>query len=130
MSIDYLLELERAVEAGQAFYACPGVGRNQWHIEKQAKDLVDRAQRSADARKCPVHIVQLLNKDDTGQNSQYLVPTKINDSPGAATHSRNGPSLQWSTVETKEAAEMARDVRFGPSPYFAIESVQEIRNKA
>ena len=43
-------------------------------------------------------------------------PTEIGD-PGH----RGEPNIKWSCVETKEAAEMMRDVRKGPSPIFGTQ---------
>ena len=38
---------------------------------------------------------------------------------------RGEPQIKWRPVETKEAADMMRDVRHGPAPYFAMQ-VQEV----
>ena len=121
MSIDFLMDLERAIDGGKEVYACPGVARNQWHIEKNVDDLRKFAKRAADNRKRAVSIVRLIPKDDAIAGDLFLVPTRIGDL-GA----RGEPQIQWSTVETKEAAEMMRDVRHGPSPYFGMQSVEEI----
>lgn len=116
MSIDWLNDLERAIDSGRVIYACPGVSRNQWMIGKTVEELKKPARRSADNRKMPVSIVRLINKHDTIAGDMYLVPVKIDD-PGP----RGEPQVQWSTVETKEAAEMMRDVRQGPSPFFGMQ---------
>ena len=121
MSIDYLMDLERAIEGGREVYACPGVARNQWHIEKSADELRKFAKRAADNRKRSVSIVRLIPKDDAIAGDLFLVPTRIGD-----LGVRGEPQIQWSTVETKEAAEMMRDVRHGPSPYFGMQSVEDV----
>jgi hypothetical protein len=51
----------------------------------------------------------------------FLVATRIGD-PGA----RGEPQIEWTVVETKEAAEMMRDVRRGSSPFFAIQDEETV----
>jgi hypothetical protein len=58
----------------------------------------------------------LISKADAIAGDLFLVPTQIGD-PGP----RGEPQIQWSTVETKEAAEMMRDVKHGPSPFFGMQ---------
>ncbi|MCB0318735.1 MAG: hypothetical protein KDD56_08250 [Bdellovibrionales bacterium] len=116
MSIDWLYDLERDIDNGKDRYACVGLGRNQWVIKATMEDLEKMAVRVANQRKMGVNIVKLVNKDDALTGDMYLVPTTIGD-PGA----RGEPSIEWSTVETKEAADMMRDVRHGPSPYFGMQ---------
>lgn len=122
MSIDYLLDLERAIDGGREVYACPGVARNQWHIERNIESLKNFAKRAADNRKRGVNIIRLIPKDDAIAGDLFLVPTRIGD-----LGVRGEAQIQWSTVETKEAAEMMRDVRFGPSPYFGMQNVTEVQ---
>lgn len=121
MSIDWLNDLERAVDSGREVFACPGVSRNQWMVGKSVDELKKFAKRAADNRKMSVQIVRLINRQDAIAGDLYLVPTKIDD-PGP----RGEPQVQWSTVETKEAAEMMRDVRQGPSPFFAMQNVTSV----
>lgn len=124
MSIDYLMDLERAVEGGKEIFACPGPGRNQWVTAKTVEELRKIAKRAADSKKLPVSIVRLIPKSDTVTGDLFLVPTSIGE-PGV----RGEPVIGWSTVETREAADMMRDVRKGPSPYFGMQ-VQETINPA
>lgn len=116
MSIDWLFDLERMIEGGKDIFACPGVGRNQWVIGRSVEDLKRFAKRAADNRKMQVQIVRLIPKSDAIAGNLFLVPTRI-DEPG----SRGEPQIQWSSVETKEAAEMMRDVRHGPAPFFGMQ---------
>ena len=37
MSIDWLWDLERALENGKVYYACQTAGRNQWAIARSAE---------------------------------------------------------------------------------------------
>lgn len=122
MSIDFLLDLERDIEGGKDIFACPGLGRNQWVLGRGVPELQKAAKRTADHKKMAVNIVRLISKSDAVAGNMFLVPTRIGD-PG----SRGEPQIEWSTVETKEAAEMMRDVRFGPSPFFAMQ-VEEAVN--
>ena len=60
MSIDYLTDLERAIENGRDVFACPGIGRNQYVISKTVEDLKKIAKRVADTQKTPASIVRLV----------------------------------------------------------------------
>lgn len=121
MSIDYLSDLERAIDSGRDVFACPGVGRNQWVMGKSIEELKRIAYRSAVNRKLPVQIVRLISKQEAIAGDMFLVPRTIGE-PGP----RGEPSIEWSTVETKEAAEMMRDVRHGPAPYFAMQTQETV----
>lgn len=116
MSIDYLFDLEREIDNGKTLYACQGIGRNQWKVTHDINELEQLAKRSAEHRKMPVNIVRLINKLDAIAGDLFLVPTKIGDAGP-----RGEATIEWSTVETREAAEMMRDVRHGPSPYFGMQ---------
>lgn len=116
MSIDYLIDLEREIDNGKTIYATPGTGRNQWIIGKNIDELRKQAKRAADSKKMAVNVVRLIMKHDAMPGDLFLVPTQI-DEPG----SRGEAVVRWSTVETREAAEMMRDVRRGPSPYFGMQ---------
>ncbi|MCB0310185.1 MAG: hypothetical protein KDD42_03050 [Bdellovibrionales bacterium] len=121
MSIDFLYDLERDLDAGKDFFAVPGIGRNQWVIARTVDDLRRPAQRTVDHKKISVNIVRLLPVSEAVAGNYFLVPTRIGD-PGA----RGEPNIEWSTVETKEAAEMMRDVRHGPSPFFGMQVEETI----
>ncbi|MFM1847041.1 MAG: hypothetical protein RL417_515 [Pseudomonadota bacterium] len=125
MSIDWILELERAIDNGKVMFACPGLSRNQWVISRSIDDLKKVAKRAADTKKMPVNIVQLVAKQDAVAGDLFLVPTSIGD-PGP----RGEPVVQWSTVETREAADMMRDVKHGPSPFFAMQVQQTVEPDA
>ncbi len=122
LAIDWLGELERNVENGQRVLACPGIAEKEWIIGKPIEELRMVAQRVADAKKAPVSVVTLLPKSETLIGELFLVPTKIVDSPDK----RGNPQIKWSLVDTKEAAEMMRDVKYGPSPYFGMQTVEVI----
>ncbi len=121
MSIDWLLDLERAVDGGREVYAAPGVGKNQWVISKTPEDLRKIAQRAADLKKMQVTIVRLVPKMDAVAGDLYLVPVRIAD-PGP----RGEPQIEWKPFETREAAENMRDVRHGPSPFFGMQVVSTV----
>ena len=120
MSIDWLMELERALENGKDVFACPSVGRSSWQISKSVEELRKIAQKSADMKKVAVNIVRLVPKQDATAGDLFLVPTGIDESGP-----RGEPNIRWSTVETREAAEMMRDVRHGPCPFFAMQ-IEEV----
>jgi hypothetical protein len=113
MSIDYLEDLEKSINNGKELYACPGVQSAEWELSGDMAALEKKAQRTANALKFQCIIYRLINKADTVSDDCYLVVRKILD-PG----SRGEPRFQWGIVDTREAAEMMRDVSQGPSPYF------------
>jgi len=121
MSIDYLLELERIISSGQEVYACPGAQEKKWVISRSFDDVKRQAQRVASSRKQLVDIVRLISFSDVMPGEMYLVPIGI-EAPGA----RGEPNIRWSTVESKEAAEMMRDVREGPSPFFGMQVYEQV----
>jgi hypothetical protein len=121
MSIDWLFDLERAIDNGKTIYGCQTVGRNQWVMGKSVEELRKTAQRAADHKKLAVDIVRIVSPHDAVAGDLFLIPTEIGD-PGH----RGEPNIKWTTVETKEAAEMMRDVRKGPSPIFAIQKEETL----
>ena len=120
MSIDWLWDLERALESGKSYYACQTVGRSQWAIARSMDELRTAAKRAASHRKRAVVIVRLVSPHKMA-STLYLVPTEIGD-PGP----RGEPNVKWACVETKEAAEIMRDVRKGPSPIFGMQAEDTI----
>jgi hypothetical protein len=124
MSIDWLFELERAIDSGREMFACPGLGKNQWVVSKTLDELQKIARRAADQKKIPVNIVRIIPKQDAVAGDLFLVPVSVGD-PGA----RGEPQVEWKVFDTKEAAEMMRDVRQGPAPFFGAQ-IQETMNPA
>jgi hypothetical protein len=116
MSIDWCLDLERSIDNGKEIFATQGTGRNEWIIGKPIVDLRKVAKRAADHKKLPISIMRLISKQDAVACDLFLVPTHI-DQPGP----RGEPVIKWTAVDTKEAAEMMRDVRRGPSPIFGMQ---------
>jgi len=121
MSIDWLLDLERDIENGKEIFGAPSPSRNQWVIGKPMDELKRVAKRSADAKKFAVQIIKVISKHDTVSGDMYLVPTSIGD-PGP----KGEPNISWAIVETKEAAEMMRDVKRGPSPFFGMQITESV----
>lgn len=113
MSIDYLDDLEAQITNGKTYYACPGPNANEWFISESREDLAAKAQRTANARNYDVNLYKLVNKMDTVTGDGYLVVRKILE-PGP----RGEPHFAWLVCDTREAADMLRDVSQGPSPYF------------
>ena len=73
------------------------------------------AKLAASQKKLEVAIVRLVSPHEMA-GVLYLVPTEIGD-PGP----RGEPNIKWACVETKEAAEILRDVRQGRSPIFGMQ---------
>lgn len=124
MSLDYLEDLKGQVDNGKNWYAAPGGNTNEWKISEDPESLKGFAQRAANQWKFEQSVYQLVNQSEVGTGGSYLVCKKILE-PGP----RGEPRLQWMLVDTKEAAEMLRDVSQGPSPYFGtfvIETFQPV----
>lgn len=118
MSIDFLYDLERDVDNGREVFGCPGIGPKQWVFSRKGTEPLEKiAQRAANASKLPVDIVQLCPRHSV-QSNKILVPTTISDAGP-----RGEPQVKWSIVESKEAAETLRDIRYGPAPYFLLEVI-------
>ena len=122
MSIDWLFDFERSIDNGKEIYACAGVGRNEWIMGKPIEELRKVAKRAAEHKKLPINIVRVISKHDAIAGDLFLCPTSI-DNAGP----RGEPNVKWSAVETKEAAEMMRDVKQGPSPFFGIQVVETVQ---
>lgn len=117
MSIDWLFDLERALENGKDHFAVQGTGKNVWIISRNKEDLIDQAKTLADTKGFPITVYKLIPLSDLKVGCFFLVPIKIEESGRW-----NEPQIQWSLVETKDAAELVRDLTYGTSPYFgAIE---------
>lgn len=119
MSIDWLFDLERDIDNGKEVYACQGLGRNQWVIGKPLEELKKFAQKVAAQRKLPISVVRLVPKQEAVSGDMFLAPTRIGE-PGT----RGEPQIEWAPFDSKEAAENLRDVKQGPSPFFAMQ-IQE-----
>ena len=115
MSINWLWDLERAIESGKIYYACQTAGRNQWAVARSVDELREIAKQAASHKTLPVAIVRLVPPHEMS-GALYLVPTEIGE-PGP----RGESNIRWACVESKEAAEIMRDVRQGPSPIFGMQ---------
>ena len=122
MSLDYLEDLSAQIDRGKIYFACPGVQAGEWHLAGAVDDLKNFAQRAANSRKMEVPIYRVVNMMDTVTGDSYLLVRKILD-PGP----RGEPRIQWSVVDTREAAEMLRDVSQGPTPYFGATVEQMVK---
>lgn len=119
MSIDWLEDLSRAVDNGKEVYLTPGIQSNEWHMAFVLEELRSKGQRTANSRKFQSHIYRLINRMDTVSDDSYVVVRKILDpSP------QGDPRFQWAIVDTREAAELLRDVSQGPTPYFGATIVE------
>ncbi len=113
MALDYLTDLEQDIDNGATIYACPGQTGHEWNISKSLDEMKIKAQRSANIRKYETSVFRLINTGDAGAEDSFLIVRKILE-PGP----RGEPKLNWTLVDTKEAAELMRDVSQGPTPYF------------
>ena len=119
MAMDYLQDLEHHIDQGRVIYACQGQHGNEWVISSDLEEARLKAQRAANSRKYQVSLFRLINKMDTVTGDSYLFVRKILE-PGP----KGEPHLNWSLADTREGAEMMRDVSQGPSPYFGATVVE------
>lgn len=115
MSLDYLEDLLAAIDLGREYYTCQGQNANQWHISTSIKDLIPKAQRSANVKKYPVSIYRMSNGQKAANVEAFLVVKKI-----IPNSTQSDPHLEWVLVDTRQAAETVRDITFGPSPYYGL----------
>jgi hypothetical protein len=113
MSMEYLVELEEDVDKGKMLYACAPHSGTEWHIASSIEEVRKKAQRTANARKMACPIFHIINKMETGEGDSFLVVKKVGE-PGP----KGEPHVNWTLVDTREAAETLRDVSCGPTPYF------------
>jgi len=115
MAIDFLQDIEHAIDSGRTMFACPSHQGYDWHLSTNLEDLRPKAQRTANSKKYEVYIYRLINKMDAGEGDAFLYCKRMLEP------SPNGePHVYWGVVDTRDAAEMMRDVSQGPSPYFGI----------
>ncbi|MCS6893856.1 MAG: hypothetical protein NZO16_04740 [Deltaproteobacteria bacterium] len=119
MSIDWLLDLEKSLELGREFYAVQGVSRGQWILSKDKDMLITHAKTLANQKGIPVSVYKLASKNEAALGCFFLVPTRIEEAGP-----KGEPQILWTLVETKDAAELVRDLRHGASPYFAAFEVE------
>ncbi|MCB0343923.1 MAG: hypothetical protein KDD66_02350 [Bdellovibrionales bacterium] len=124
MAFDYLEELEEQINRGVAWYCCPGKAAGDWHLAKTADELNEACQTAANLYLFEQSIYKLKPSADSGGEDRYFVCKKILE-PGA----RGEPNLHWMIVDTKDAAELLRDVSQGPSPYFGATVVKSCQPK-
>jgi len=121
MSIEFINDLERDIELGREVWGCPGMGPKQWVFSKDGIESLRKiAQRTANATKMRIQIGRLGSRHSIS-SSTMLVPTTIGEAGP-----RGEPVIKWSLVESKEAAEMLRDIRWGPAPYFIFEVEESV----
>jgi hypothetical protein len=84
-----------------------------WSLDESLDECRSRAQRLATSRKIVVTIFQLVSHlDATEQDTFFTVRRLLEGRPGGP------PVVQWTMVDTREAAELLRDVSQGPTPFF------------
>lgn len=125
MSYDYLEELEQRVVRGEELFTTPGLGENEWHIGSDFEKLSQKAQMTANSRGYDSCMYKLTSGMDMSGKMVYFVVRKLLE-PLAS----GDPNIRWCIVDTKEAAEMLRDVSQGPSPYFGVMLVKKFKAEA
>jgi hypothetical protein len=114
MSIDYFEELFQVVEQGADVFACPTANPQEWDFSTNIHTLRKKAQRGATVRHIPLSIYRLVSVSATDA-SGFLIIRRI-----LKTTLTGVPPFHCSIVETRDAAELPRDVSQGPTPYFGV----------
>ena len=121
MGIEFLEDLSSAVDRGTVIYVCQGPLSGKWEMHKTLEGIKQLAKRSASAKKLPIKVMRLVNSQSLLPETPILIPSKIGDDDN-----KGMGNINWSIVDTAEAAETLRDVRHGPSPYFGLEEVDVV----
>ena len=125
MSIDWLWDLDRAVEGGRVYFTCQSLGKDQWAVAKTLEELTPLAKRVADSKKIPVEVFRIIPPNEAIAGDLFLVPREIGD-PGF----RGEPNVKWVRVGTREDADTWKDVRKGPAPIFGIQVEETVEPSA
>lgn len=113
MSMNYLEQLELEVLNGVVYFACECSANNEWFISEDLTRCRERAQRTANQRRLDIVVYRLVPRSDASPGDVYLAVRRILE-PNA----KGEPNIRWVIVDTKDAAELCRDVSLGTSPYF------------
>ncbi|MDR2337169.1 MAG: hypothetical protein LBE20_00785 [Deltaproteobacteria bacterium] len=114
MYFDYLEELELRIESGDVIYACQGQGTHQWHIGESLEDVSNKAQLVANLKKYPMPVYQLISGSEATPESYLVVKKVVLSSVG------DPQRYDWVQVDTRQAAELVRDVAHGATPFFGL----------
>ena len=121
MFFEFLERLERVILNEEEVYACQGVGTYQWYIEYDIDDIVAKAQATANVKKYPIPIYRISRGEDINPSESYLVVKRV-------IMSAVGDFLyEWVQVDTREAAELVRDVTHGATPFFGLVTEQIVK---
>lgn len=113
MSFTFLEQLESGIDGGVSYYACPGTGMNEWFISQEIEKCRQKAKRTANGQKHEATIYRLIDSNDVTHGDVFLVVRKILDMSA-----RGEANIKWMLVDTKEGAELMRDISQGVTPYF------------
>jgi hypothetical protein len=122
MTIEVLEGIEQRIFEGTPVYACCGPNINDWIVEESLESIRARARKAAAAKRAVVTIYRVVGPQEVSDGDSFLVVRKlIEGRPGGP------PSIQWTLVDTAEAAELLRDVSKGPTPYFGAVAFEVIQ---
>ncbi|MCC6932679.1 MAG: hypothetical protein IT292_05440 [Deltaproteobacteria bacterium] len=123
MSLEYLEDLISAIDSGREYFACQGQNTHQWYISTSVDALREKAQRAANFKRYAIKIYRMSNgSTGTATVESYLVAKKI-----IPTSTSADPHMEWVLVDTRQAAEVVRDISFGPSPFFGLIEEEVLR---
>jgi len=122
MSYEWVEELAGKIDDGEEYYACPGTMRDEWHVSPEYEELEKKAERAAGAVRREVHLYRLVNADQASNKDSFLIVKDFVEHG-----SRGEIKVQWAMVDTKDGAELMRDVSYGPTPFFGAVSVRSFK---
>ena len=114
MFFEFLERLDRQILSDENVYACQGFGTYQWYIEQDLDEMIEKAQATANVKKYPITIYRVSRGEDINPSESYLVVKRV-------IMSVVGDFMyEWVQVDTREAAELVRDVTHGATPFFGL----------
>lgn len=114
-------ELESQVHGGVELFCSIDPRSGQWAFARTVEALLPSARQFVMKRMLPGTIYRLVAPAEATTGDQYLYVRKVEPQPSGA-----GITYHWGIVDTREAAEMMRDVSEGPLPYFGATVVEVV----
>src|SRR5262245_57603749 len=69
----------------------------------------------------PATVYRFMRPAEAGEDDQFLYVRRIDRDDNS-----EAPTFRWGVVDTREAAQMLRDVSDGPTPYFGAVAVETV----